>query len=175
MSTPSLPLMGIGNYSRSPQWKARRGSSLPLMGIGNGVRIGESAARDARSLPLMGIGNDGTQQRERQHFPAHYPSWGLETHLGIGAPGDIFALITPHGDWKPSAAPSVNGTPSYSLPLMGIGNAGRGGHHHAARRPHYPSWGLETPVRRLFTRALRHSLPLMGIGNPCIQSFSSFR
>ena len=146
-SNSSLPLMGIGNWWRKwrrtvylrshypswgsethvlgftdywvngthyPSWGSETrwpvcrinctGSSLPLMGIGNqaGYRVRKSPIRC--SLPLMGIGN-----RTAARFWRHRRS-----------------LITPHGDRKPEAFPTV---------VIGPNQA------------HYPSWGSETRLQ----------------------------
>ena len=91
----------------------------------------------------------------------------------------LAALITPHGDWKPTFDALTDTPANNSLPLMGIGN-----HHRrrtpvaqhplitphgdwkpsksagrcAGRQPHYPSWGLETRYGCDAYRRERHAL-----------------
>ena len=166
----SLPLMGIGN---PPPLRWIRYSaaafSLPLMGIGNLVAGFALPASDTPSLPLMGIGNG--QVTRLIGFPrtAHYPSWGSETGADLlYNPAQPLKLITPHGDRKHlRQTMRHHQDASYSLPLMGIGNAlspalliG------ASPDSHYPSWGSETiSAPPWCPKGGDNSLPLMGIGN----------
>ena len=165
-SIHSLPLMGIGNPPSSDSAGTAPDRSLPLMGIGNrgGALVG---GHETSSLPLMGIGNRRCarpgRRAGRAHYPSwglettpmtptpgpppatHYPSWGLETEVAPDFRRSRHGLITPHGDWKPSA------------PLTWRA---------AGRWSHYPSWGLETrPQGSDNNRLAYRSLPLMGIGN----------
>ena len=159
----SLPLMGIGNLideslNRSAlqlitphgdrKHLARhtlsqlRACSLPLMGIGNDV-TGASKATATDSLPLMGIGN-----------PISHPPRSLATRsLPLMGIGNYCAM------WKRATCPA------HSLPLMGIGNSRDLAATACHPRPHYPSWGSETPLCAPSTFSSPCSLPLMGIGN----------
>ena len=202
-------LSGFGSAIRThyPSWGLETKSS--------GVR--EARSLIVNSLPLMGIGNPVQRVRlHRSRLPeliTPHGDWKLFAEPGVGHADRPTRLITPHGDWKPPVfvwfrqrfelitphgdwkrAPQTCAPRSgrISLPLMGIGNPGDRGLPDSRRgsRPHYPSWGLETPSTAV--RAVdpsRHlitphgdwkpmlldpsiavtespdSLPLMGIGN----------
>ena len=184
----SLPLMGIGNPTAA-SWGTRLPLSLPLMGIGNaGGRAGGGGAHGLIT-PHGDWKRRQRRRRGRRLIGSHYPSWGLETRAGREFPvTKFFLLITPHGDWKPrrdSGRPPSISTPHY--PSWGLETRGW---WRLAIRPcgphypswgletqcsaaagscrwwaHYPSWGLETSINSSLHALIKHSLPLMGIGN----------
>ena len=173
-TTPSLPLIGIGNCGSARRTGRPRSPHYPSWGSETPAPL-PFTHRSAVSLPLMWIGNYAR--------PCHHHEC------------DRRALITPHGDRKPAVAPlhrlrCRSGThyPSWgsetchhtlmrqscsprvtiSLPLMGIGNCCTRSSMllplrlitpHGDRKPpagadrlsapvhqaHYPSWGSETP------------------------------
>ena len=99
----SLPLMGIGNPSRSaqsavascaphyPSWgsetaalpvKSGRsvGDSLPLMGIGNVQDLHHPYKLSRHSLPLMGIGNRSASASATARVSSSLPLMGIGNH-----------------------------------------------------------------------------------------------
>ncbi len=141
----SLPLMGIGNWSRTADEPVVEGAHYPSWGLET-REPPEHLAPQVRLLitphgdwkPPWGFGPDS-----RRPAGSHYPSWGLETArqaastcvdcdslplMGIGNHPPLRPapptpdLITPHGDWKPCTSAWRAATSPRSLPLMGIGN-----------------------------------------------------
>ena len=98
----------------------------------------------------MGIGN---KFRDRARVGDGAP---LITPHGDWKHGLIFdvveivadRLITPHGDWKRPPNGSGSWRPRRSLPLMGIGNCFFRENRGCRGISHYPSWGLETHIKR---------------------------
>ena len=206
-SRSSLPLMGIGNEDRDAG-AATDKHSLPLMGIGNqpGAPVASlqlcqlitphgdwkpRRARRSRAEHLL-ITPHGDWKPTRASAPEpaprpHYPSWGLETHLGsldrhlvVGHSLPLMGignrccepsihrplgLITPHGDWKPTPPPRPRRQRAPHYPSWGLETLQRGRDRRRWRDPHYPSWGLETTSPSARRAADSSSLPLMGIGN----------
>ena len=162
----SLPLMGIGNRTCLPRWSRPAPAHYPSWGSGtqpasaehvlqrelitpHGDREprsgGHASDSAARSLPLMGIGNPRSCGTARASGWTHYPSWGSGTAAAPDRVSGSLRLITPHGDRELPVRSRSSTAFWSSLPLMGIGNAGRPAPGTArASCPHYPSWGSGT-------------------------------
>ena len=104
--------------------------SLPLMGIGNPAPGGAPTPAPRLITPHGDWKLRQSRERSRQRTRAHYPSWGLETSVGLSA-------------MRPACR--------NSLPLMGIGNRSEAGPSpQSCATTHYPSWGLETADKHVF-------------------------
>ena len=129
---------------------------------GDRKRDGQEQSQEVSqdSLPLMGIGND------RSLHPSHYPSWGSETRGLAEGPAGTRSAHYPSWGSETGAVQRELDYLKRSLPLMGIGNAGRSTLFPGSLPAHYPSWGSETnkEIPNL-GRYENDSLPLMGIGN----------
>ena len=142
----SLPLMGIGNPSRS--WCTPGATITHYPSWGSETSAGLFGwTGPSTSLPLMGIGNPVASNAGVSISGAHYPSWGSETAVAVVRTEKPFALITPHGDRKLRESQRRRSVLLDSLPLMGIGNSRTSGTLARAASAHYPSWGSETPGR----------------------------
>ncbi len=167
----SLPLMGIGNATAGFTESSWSNDSLPLMGIGNMMT---ATYLGGAAFALITPHGDWKQRHEGRggdralRLITPHGDWKLRPHRRAHRCDEVQhdGLITPHGDWKPRPLRFSRRLGPCSLPLMGIGNLGRvvqPGHTavlitphgdwkrvaaawggDASRRPHYPSWGLET-------------------------------
>ena len=163
----SLPLMGIGNRSRTHPRMVRPAPLITPHGDREPRQRGPCACWSRTHYPSWGSGT-GVHGQSTRCAQAHYPSWGSGTRAPRREhPRREPLLITPHGDREPVVMPTTPPRLVASLPLMGIGNHGalpRGTWREAS---HYPSWGSGTRRKSPDCWRTFRSLPLMGIGNSC--------
>ena len=100
--TPSLPLMGIGNATRSLLAPRRRAAHYPSWGSET-RRPPEADLRQQRdSLPLMGIGNaSGRVSPLLAPYRLITPHGDRKPEIPGRLDAIVSVLITPHGDRKP--------------------------------------------------------------------------
>ena len=189
----SLPLMGIGNWPGMASQSDQSRPHYPSWGLETHVRAGDLLPNHRLITP------HGDWKRARMRHESHsldvlitpHGDWKLPCSansasgrgnslplMGIGNVC-LFArrlrsrhLITPHGDWKPGADPDAAADGCAHYPSWGLETRSGSTAAPACRRAHYPSWGLETEFRHGHNAGKCSSLPLMGIGNPSIQSIS---
>ena len=167
-SLAHYPSWGSETPLRPEAFRPPSSYSLPLMGIGNADENHPGDWGGPLSLPLMGIGNPWSSGCRRIPPISHYPSWGSETR-GRTPPRQppLQAHYPSWGSETPVRGESaVTRLPTFSLPLMGIGNRRRGCRSSRRRRRSLPLMGIgNTPMAIGWCLMAIASLPLMGIGN----------
>ena len=139
----SLPLMGIGNFSRHSHATSARTLITPHGDRELVLRALCPTASMEAHYPSWGSGTVSRGSPATAGQEAHYPSWGSGTKVSAGTKSSTLAHYPSWGSGTASHPSCMHVAPSAHYPSWGSGTE-EAAHDVADPATHYPSWGSGT-------------------------------